>query len=110
MKIICADFLAGVNVREDDFLEELIQEFCKQRPRLKLNVEEYRLLHYRVLERDRWRCQDCDSLKDLQVHLEKAKQVGERCVEQPHDSVLMLSQAATWGLIPGLSNLQLGRA
>ena len=47
-------------------------------PRLKLDLEEYILLRNRVLERDSWRCQDCSSSKDLQVHhLKKRSQLGD---------------------------------
>jgi integrase len=37
-------------------------------PRLKLDLPEYTLLRNRVLERDRWRCQDCGLSNDMQVH------------------------------------------
>ena len=38
------------------------------RPRLLLSVEDYKSLRNRVLERDKWHCQDCGSSKDLQAH------------------------------------------
>ena len=37
-------------------------------PRLRLNLEEYRQLHRKVLERDNWRCQICSSMQQLEVH------------------------------------------
>ena len=40
---------------------------CKT-PRLRLDVNSYRELHRQVLERDRWRCQTCGSVQQLQVH------------------------------------------
>ena len=40
----------------------------QKRPRVKLGEEEYRLMRNQVLERDGWRCQECGSIKDLQVH------------------------------------------
>ena len=39
-----------------------------KRPRLKLSPACYRRLWRQVLERDGWRCQNCGSLTDLQVH------------------------------------------
>jgi 5-methylcytosine-specific restriction endonuclease McrA len=36
--------------------------------RLRLDTDSYRQLQRRVLERDRWRCQLCGSVKSLQVH------------------------------------------
>ena len=39
-----------------------------KRPRLKLSPASYRKLWRQVLERDGWRCQNCGSLADLQVH------------------------------------------
>ena len=40
----------------------------QKRPRIKLSPTEYLSLHNQVLERDGWRCQECGSLKNLQVH------------------------------------------
>ena len=37
-------------------------------PRVRLDPEAYRELHQQVLERDRWRCQACGSMQNLQVH------------------------------------------
>jgi 5-methylcytosine-specific restriction endonuclease McrA len=39
-----------------------------KRPRLQLDSELYEQLCREVLQRDRWRCQSCGSLKNLQVH------------------------------------------
>ena len=52
-----------------------MQELRQKRPRLKLSLEEYEALRHRVLERDAWRCQNCGSSKDLNVHhvLERSK-------------------------------------
>ena len=71
LEMICADFLAGVNVQDGEIpgvIKRTMQRLRQRRPRLKLSVEDYNLLCHRVLERDRWRCQICGSSKDLQIH------------------------------------------
>ena len=48
-----------------------------KRPRLKLSFEEYNLLRDCVLERDNWRCQECGSMKNLQIHhMKRRSQLG----------------------------------
>ena len=37
-------------------------------PRPRLDSTSYRALHRQVLERDRWRCQVCASMQNLEVH------------------------------------------
>ena len=37
-------------------------------PRHWLTRESYRQLHRQVLERDKWRCQNCGATQHLQVH------------------------------------------
>jgi 5-methylcytosine-specific restriction endonuclease McrA len=39
-----------------------------RRPRLRLDPESYSKLRRQVLERDGWRCQNCGSPHNLQVH------------------------------------------
>ena len=67
----------------------------QRQPRLKLNSEEYTVVRNQVLERDGWRCQDCGTVKDLQVHHMKPRsQLGgethnlitlcARCHEKRH--------------------------
>ena len=59
-----------------------MQELRQKRPRLKLSAEDYKLLHYRVLERDGWRCQNCGSSKDLQVHhLSNRSKLGDDALD-----------------------------
>ena len=41
---------------------------CFRRPRLQLDPEAYKQLCQQVLRRDRWRCQQCGSRTNLQVH------------------------------------------
>jgi 5-methylcytosine-specific restriction endonuclease McrA len=41
---------------------------CPKRPRLQLDPEAYQQLHQQVLRRDGWRCQQCGSRTNLQVH------------------------------------------
>jgi 5-methylcytosine-specific restriction endonuclease McrA len=36
--------------------------------RLRLDAAAYRRLHRQVLERDGWRCQNCGSMSNLEVH------------------------------------------
>jgi 5-methylcytosine-specific restriction protein A len=49
----------------------------RRQPRLKLNPEEYALLRNQVLERDGWRCQDCGTMKNLQIHhIKRRSQLG----------------------------------
>jgi hypothetical protein len=45
-----------------------MEEFLRKEPRLKLDQEAYRILRLQVLERDGWRCQQCGSMKNLEVH------------------------------------------
>jgi 5-methylcytosine-specific restriction endonuclease McrA len=49
----------------------------QKRPRIKLDAEEYAILRNLVLERDGWRCQECGSMKNLQVHhMKRRSQLG----------------------------------
>jgi 5-methylcytosine-specific restriction endonuclease McrA len=60
----------------------MMQKLRQKRPRLKLSAEEYSLLRNRVLERDGWRCQNCGSAKDLQVHhLAKRSKLGDDALD-----------------------------
>jgi 5-methylcytosine-specific restriction endonuclease McrA len=47
-----------------------------KKPRTKLAPDAYEKLRQRVLERDDWRCQNCGSMKNLEVHHEAAQSVG----------------------------------
>jgi 5-methylcytosine-specific restriction endonuclease McrA len=59
-----------------------MQQLRQKRPRLRLSIEAYNLLRRRVLERDVWRCQDCDSSKDLHVHhLTKRSKLGDDALD-----------------------------
>ena len=51
-------------------------------PRLRLDSQRYRELHRQVLERDRWRCQVCGSMQQLQVHHLKFRSHSGGDVEQ----------------------------
>ena len=74
----------GVTVAVGNSLSEkrTLQQLRQKRPRLKLRIDEYKLLHRRVLERDGWRCQSCGSSKDLHVHhLRKRSKLGNDALD-----------------------------
>ena len=49
----------------------------QKQPRLRLKPEDYIVLRNEVLKRDGWRCQDCGTMKDLQVHhIKRRSQLG----------------------------------
>jgi ATP-dependent DNA helicase RecQ len=49
----------------------------QKKPRIRLDPEEYCALRNQVLERDGWRCQNCGSSRDLQIHhLKPRSQLG----------------------------------
>jgi 5-methylcytosine-specific restriction endonuclease McrA len=49
----------------------------QRQPRLKLDPKEYAIVRKRVFERDGWRCQECGSMKNLQVHhMKRRSQLG----------------------------------
>ncbi|PYX24616.1 MAG: hypothetical protein DMG82_07815 [Acidobacteria bacterium] len=51
-----------------------------QRPRIKLPPEVYKELQFEVLRRDNWRCQNCGSSQNLQVHHQKFRsRRGDDC-------------------------------
>jgi len=70
------------------YLKASISRLRQREPRLKLDLQQYRLLREEVLQRDGWRCQLCGSMKNLQVHHRKfrsllgddAAQNSSRCV------------------------------
>lgn len=42
--------------------------FQPRRPRVKLELDSYRVLRRKTLERDSWRCQHCGRATELEVH------------------------------------------
>ena len=49
-----------------------------KKPRIKLRPAEYTEMRRNVLVRDGWRCQDCGSANNLQVHrLKSRSQLGD---------------------------------
>jgi 5-methylcytosine-specific restriction endonuclease McrA len=49
-----------------------------RRPRIQLAPQAYQKLCRQVLRRDGWRCQQCGSLRNLQVHhIQQRSQAGE---------------------------------
>ncbi len=50
----------------------------QRQPRLKLDPKEYAVVRKRVFERDGWRCQDCGSMHNLQIHhMKRRSQLGD---------------------------------
>ena len=45
-----------------------MQKVRQKRPRQKLSLEKYDLLHKQALQRDSWRCQNCGASQNLHVH------------------------------------------
>jgi len=59
-----------------------LNQFKPKRPRLRLEPEAYRLLTRQVLARDGWRCQNCGTARDLQVHhIQSRGQLGDDAEE-----------------------------
>jgi 5-methylcytosine-specific restriction endonuclease McrA len=55
-----------------------MRERHQKKPRLKLDFKKYTSLRKAVLQRDGWRCQECGSLTQLEVHhLVKRSQLGD---------------------------------
>ena len=49
-----------------------------KKPRTKLAPDVYKKLRLRVLERDDWRCQNCGSMRNLEVHHKRLRsQLGD---------------------------------
>jgi 5-methylcytosine-specific restriction endonuclease McrA len=49
----------------------------QKQPRLKLGRQDYNMMRERVLRRDSWRCQECGSMENLQVHhMKRRSQLG----------------------------------
>lgn len=45
-------------------------------PRLPLDPESYEALRQQVLRRDRWRCQSCSTMSNLEVHHKEFRSHG----------------------------------
>ena len=59
-----------------------MSRFERKSPRLRLEPEAYRRLARAVLARDGWRCQDCGTAHNLQVHHLRARsQFGDDAEE-----------------------------
>ena len=57
--------------------EGVMNSRVSRQPRLRLDRDSYRVLCQKVLERDSWRCQQCGTSKDLQVHhIQPRSQLG----------------------------------
>ena len=59
-----------------------LNRFKRKRPRLRLEPDAYRQLSREVLARDGWRCQDCGTAQNLQVHhLRSRSRLGDDAEE-----------------------------
>jgi 5-methylcytosine-specific restriction endonuclease McrA len=59
-----------------------LNQFKPKRPRLRLEADAYRQLSRQVLARDGWRCQDCGTARELQVHHIRSRgQLGDDAEE-----------------------------
>jgi len=59
-----------------------LNRFTRKRPRLRLDPDAYRQLSREVLARDEWRCQDCGTAQNLQVHhLRSRSRLGDDAEE-----------------------------
>jgi 5-methylcytosine-specific restriction endonuclease McrA len=45
-----------------------VNRILSKQPRLRLDPQSYDRLHGQVLRRDGWRCQNCGSMVNLEVH------------------------------------------
>jgi 5-methylcytosine-specific restriction endonuclease McrA len=64
----------------------------QKRPRIKLDSGAYTLLKNQVLERDGWRCQDCGSFENLQIHhLEPRSRLGSDGLANLNHPLCLLS-------------------
>jgi 5-methylcytosine-specific restriction endonuclease McrA len=53
-----------------------------KKPRLRLDTSAYQELCLQVLERDKWRCQNCGGMRQLQVHHQQFRsQAGDDAEE-----------------------------
>jgi len=57
-------------------------QLSQKRPRFKLSPKEYAIVWKRVLERDGWRCQECGSMRDLEIHhMKRRSQLGDDAMD-----------------------------
>jgi 5-methylcytosine-specific restriction endonuclease McrA len=58
----------------------------KQR-RMRLNRDDYEKLRQEILRRDRWRCQACGGMSNLEVH---HKQSRSQCGSDSEDNLIVM--------------------
>ena len=51
-----------------DPAQDFLNNMLPKQPRLRLDAEAYEALRLQVLRRDRWRCQFCGAMTNLEVH------------------------------------------
>jgi len=53
-----------------------VNRILPKRPRLQIDAESYERIRVQVLRRDGWRCQNCDSRLNLEVHHKEFRSQG----------------------------------
>ena len=106
LEMICADFLAGGNLEsgnsnvllysvlrlfnflrdeeKNSFLDQVAEKASNGPPKLplRLNPDSYGQLRNQVLRSDRWRCQSCGIMSNLEVHHQRFRsQSGDDSTE-----------------------------
>src|SRR6516162_4909973 len=64
-----------------------MNSFRHEKPRVRMNAQAYRQLCQSVLERDSWRCQNCGTMQNLQVH---HKQLRSRLGDDSEENLITL--------------------
>ena len=79
-----------------------------RRPRLRLDAPLYKELHRRILERDRWCCQACGCMSQLQVHHIKSRSLLDDDTEENLITLCALCHERIPRRLAGSPVLQIG--
>jgi hypothetical protein len=127
LEMICADFLAGANLDNEDpevalavrtticqispqpreadvsaprDREGIMTSVRTKRTRLRLDSGQYDTLRNRVLRRDGWRCQSCGTMSNLEVH---HKEFRSQAGDDSEENLITLCNACHASLHDGRS-------